>query len=467
MGVIHNGTIIEERLFRKPGPITVGANFRNTFSMAGPHLPNSFSFFELRGRTLVLNFEDSWTGRLLVGQRVHTLTSLKQNGRATKKGNVWSITLDDGSRGKVVIGDLIFLFQFVTPPPAKPAPQLPVALRAGPMGFFANGAALNSTFGAALVLSCFLQVGFIAYLVIAVPPPPRMVGVNDIPEEIRIFLTEANVQTEVQIVENEDDIESAEITQVVEDEMDEGVVEPEDDNEDEQPVASGSESLDLPEDRDLALAQRRDQVRAESFFSAVSTSDSGVGPVMDSIFNITDRNTETVLRRHSQAGEGQLVSAGAGFGIGGGDEDADLRNEIAIAPPTRLEPPIDIDNEEREIVEVEEPELGGEVDEDDEQCRGDCDLDRESLRDDLRRFTSHIESCYVRALPSDPDLEGRIVLQFGIEGDGRVDSPYLVENELGSIVGDCVLGRVRRWRFDQHQGETVTIRKTYILTPVH
>ena len=464
MGVIHNGTIIEERLFQKRRPVTLGVNFRNTFSVASPNLPNSFSFFELRGNVFVLNFNDSWTGRLLLGQSVHTLESLKQHGRATKKGNVWSIALDEDSRGKIVIGDMIFLFQFVTPPPTKPAAQLPVALQAGPMAFLANSAALTSTFGMALLLSCMLQVGFVAYLVIAVPPPPRMVGVNDIPDEIRIFLTESDPQDDVPIVENEGDNESTEIAQVVEDEVDEVAVESEDEDDDDEPTPARSESAELPDDHDLALSQARERVVVESFFGAVSTSDSGVGPMMDGIFEISDRDTETILSRLSQSGEGDLVSAGAGFGTGDGDEDAELRDEIAIAPPTRLDPPIDIDNNERDIVEVE-TEIGGTVDEEDERTRGDSDLDPESLRDDLGRYNDHIERCYLRALPSDPDLGGRIVLQFNIENDGRVDSPYLVENEVGSLVGNCVLGRVRRWRFDQHQGDTVTVRKTYILSP--
>ena len=186
---------------------------------------------------------------------------------------------------------------------------------------------------------------------------------------------------------------------------------------------------------------------------------------MDRVFNISVRNAETILNRQSQAGEALLVSTGAGFGTSSGDDgEPELRDEIAIAPPTRLDPPIDIDNNERDIVEVE-TEIGGTVDEEDERTRGDSDLDPESLRDDLGRYNDHIERCYLRALPSDPDLGGRIVLQFNIENDGRVDSPYLVENEVGSLVGNCVLGRVRRWRFDQHQGDTVTVRKTYILSP--
>ena len=40
-----------------------------------------------------------------------------------------STLLDERSRGKVAVGDLSILFQFVTPPPPQPRPQLPASVR--------------------------------------------------------------------------------------------------------------------------------------------------------------------------------------------------------------------------------------------------------------------------------------------------------------------------------------------------
>lgn len=457
MGVIQNGAIIEERLFRKQEPVTLGTNFRNTFSIADPQMPTTFSFFEVRGGRYLLNFEDKWTGRLSVGQGVHTLKSLKQHGKATKKGKFWSVVLDDRSRGKVVVGDVIFLFQFVTPPPAKPAAQLPVALQGGPLAFFNNAVELSGTFGLSLLLSCVIQVGFVVYLIIAVPPPPRPVGVADLPDEIRMFLTETE-EEEVETVENTGDGEPVDSALSAEEELivEEVAEEPEDDE------SSGS-SAPLPEDHDLALSRARDQVREDSFFGAVSTSEDGVGPAMDLVFNVTDRNAATILDRvHSRSEEGSLASAGPGLGgSGGGGGDAEIRDNIEISRSTTRERSEDIEStSDRDTVEVE-----ANIRSQDAQVRGSGNLDSESLRDDLRRHQRDIRRCYERALPDDPDLGGRVVLQFEIETDGRVDSVRLVENEVGSTVGDCIVGRVRRWRFDSPEGGTVTIRKTFILEP--
>ncbi len=147
MGVIQNGAIIEERLFRKIEPISVGTHFKNTFSITTPRAPQAFTFFDVMGGRYVLNFIDSMEGRLSVGGTVHSLQSLKQHKKAVNRGKHWSIPLDERSRGKIVVGDVIFLFQFVTPPPAKLTPQLPIALRGGPLTFLNNTVELTGTFG--------------------------------------------------------------------------------------------------------------------------------------------------------------------------------------------------------------------------------------------------------------------------------------------------------------------------------
>jgi hypothetical protein len=41
------------------------------------------------------------------------------------------VKLTEEARGKIVIGDTTFLFQFVAPPPVQPRPQLPLAVKGG------------------------------------------------------------------------------------------------------------------------------------------------------------------------------------------------------------------------------------------------------------------------------------------------------------------------------------------------
>jgi hypothetical protein len=67
-------------------------------------------------------------GRLSDGGNVNTLDSLKQRG-AQNHGSYWQVPLADSARGKMSVGDLTVLFQFVTEPPRQPKPMLPASVR--------------------------------------------------------------------------------------------------------------------------------------------------------------------------------------------------------------------------------------------------------------------------------------------------------------------------------------------------
>ena len=52
-------------------------------------------------------------------------------GQAKRVGNAYQVRLTEEARGKIVIGETTFLFQFVAPPPVQPRPQLPLAVKGG------------------------------------------------------------------------------------------------------------------------------------------------------------------------------------------------------------------------------------------------------------------------------------------------------------------------------------------------
>jgi hypothetical protein len=88
-----------------------------------------FKLFELIGMDYYLNFLDGMTGRVALASGITDLNALK--GQAKKVNNVYQVKLTEEARGKVVIGDTTFLFQFVAPPPVQPRPQLPLAVKGG------------------------------------------------------------------------------------------------------------------------------------------------------------------------------------------------------------------------------------------------------------------------------------------------------------------------------------------------
>jgi hypothetical protein len=84
--------------------------------------------FEIKNDRYVLNFTAKMDGRLSDGDKVLTLEQARTSG-ATKVDDHWSLPLSSAARGKIALGELTLLFQFVSAPPIQPRPQLPHSVR--------------------------------------------------------------------------------------------------------------------------------------------------------------------------------------------------------------------------------------------------------------------------------------------------------------------------------------------------
>jgi len=130
IGLVRGGRVLDERIVKERTHVTVGPNEKNMFVVPGGKLPSSLRLFELVGTRYHLNFTDSMTGRVALARGVSDLSELRQQARRGAQG-IYQIELGEDSRGKVVIGQSTFLFQFVSPPPVQPKPQLPPTVLRG------------------------------------------------------------------------------------------------------------------------------------------------------------------------------------------------------------------------------------------------------------------------------------------------------------------------------------------------
>jgi hypothetical protein len=130
IGLIQAGRVVEERIVKQRTNVTVGPSERNLFVIAQGDLPASFALFELSGGGYCLNFTKAMRGRVALPSGQFEIPALEAQARPLGNG-VYQIALSEDSRGKVVIGDTTFLFQFVAPPPREPRPQLPVYVTHG------------------------------------------------------------------------------------------------------------------------------------------------------------------------------------------------------------------------------------------------------------------------------------------------------------------------------------------------
>jgi hypothetical protein len=130
IGVVQGGRVIEERIIKYRTHVTVGPSEKSMFVIAATNVPPNFRLFELVGNDYYMNFLDGMTGRIALPTGISDLALLRGQARRTPQG-AYQVKLTEDSRGKVVVGDVTFLFQFVAPPPVQPKPQLPVAVMRG------------------------------------------------------------------------------------------------------------------------------------------------------------------------------------------------------------------------------------------------------------------------------------------------------------------------------------------------
>ncbi|HLL25364.1 MAG TPA: hypothetical protein VK427_24680, partial [Kofleriaceae bacterium] len=129
IGILLGGKIVEERLIRERTSVSIGQSMKNTFSVPVEGLPLEFTLFALDQNRYYLRFLPKMDGRLGDSQgSVNTLDALKAKG-AQNMGDYWQVPLTESSRGKLSLGDLTILFQFVTEPPRQPKPMLPASVR--------------------------------------------------------------------------------------------------------------------------------------------------------------------------------------------------------------------------------------------------------------------------------------------------------------------------------------------------
>ena len=129
IGLVQGGRVVEERIIKQRTSVTIGASEKAMFVITSQSVGAQFKLFELVGNDYYLNFLDGMQGRVALQTGISDLAGLK--GQAKRVGNAYQVRLTEEARGKIVVGDTTFLFQFVAPPPPQPRPQLPLAVKGG------------------------------------------------------------------------------------------------------------------------------------------------------------------------------------------------------------------------------------------------------------------------------------------------------------------------------------------------
>jgi hypothetical protein len=460
IGVVQGGRIIEERIIRKRETVTIGQSERNHFVIPARDLPPRFDLFEMRGSSYFLTFTNEMDGRVSMPSGLADFTELKKSGRAKKKGQFWQIELNEESRGKVVAGESTLLFQFVTPPPIQPRPQLPAAARGG----LVKG--IDWPFVTVTLITFILQFGFIIWL--ENHDWPVEAGWQQAPDRFARLLVE-----ELPSEEDIQNLESALDGEEQEEEGEEAAGEAETEGQEQGPSKSPGKALSAEEraaraeaaaraaaERRARLTEAMSRVAMAKIIGSVGSGGSGAvadvlrgGDVGGDLDDVMSQVRGVGVARGGEGGVLRKVAGGSGDGAGGAADISQLR---AAGGDKAVES--DDMGDERQVRGKMKRGTAAAI-------GGTGTLSADAIRQTIGRAIGGIKGCYERALRRNPTLGGRVTIEFTVGGGGRVMDARATDNTIAPEVGDCIVARIRSLRFPPPENGNVKISNPFFFQP--
>jgi|GEM_PF-402744 len=449
IGIILGGKIIEEKLLRpgqdeqswtdrilssgpKPGEISIGQSAKNTFSVPVESLPRTWPLFQRTDKHYVLNFTEKMDGRISDGGDIYTFDQLRA-GPAKKSGNGYQLELGKSSRGKITLGELTVLFQFVKAPPIQPRPQLPASVR----GSLSDR--IDPVLAVILLLSLAFHGGSAWYL----------------------FNRDVAARTKLELISRSQNLEperTAELFQIpqrpdpVETTTDgDGDATTETDQGSEEPEKDPKPKPDKPkrgndDDGGGRGGPPSDAAIDEAIESsaAISVLTGGAGGAGSRYSDISGKDAAADLDkslRNVARGGGKVTSRGSG-GLAGGVRGPQS-GEIGAGTGSGVGGPKDqgrVGGSKAETKIASRTSVGGVDDFDD------TSLDPNAVASTIRkRYLKGIKRCHEDALKVDPKSGGRVDIEITVGKLGRVVSARV--DGFDSGVDACIKRLALKWRF--------------------
>lgn len=451
VGIVHEGRIIEERLLKKRGDVTVGASPKCTFILPIAKLPESYRLFVLERGRYALRFTAGMTGRVSVGDRLLELGELKDTNLVRRSGAYFLLPLDETSRGRLVFGEVSLLFQFVVPPPPVPKLELPAAAKGGILS------RIDTPLFLALMVSLIVQAGGIG----GVQYWWRTTGQFQVkkakPYADAYEMLKAEVERRLP-----PEKPTAQATGPGEGEgtaEDAGSEEPAEKKTAQRPQrsAGNSESAEDQYRKKLAKVRNTTILRHLGGYGAGPDAIQGAGVEHGSaaarLTSAWDTKGVEVARAGAPPSGYRAGPPGGGSGQGttyeklGREEMGPTRPAAQVAGGTR---------EEEIKVRIREGTLGDQT--------GIGRIDKSAVESVFRRRMSAIRVCYERSLKVNPDVQGKVTIRFTIGRAGTITDIQVTENSTGdAAIGTCIAQKVRAWRFSPPDEGEVTFSYPFLL----
>jgi len=434
VGVIQGGKIVEERLLPPRQAVTIGTSPRNTIAVPESGLAASILVFSHSGDRYSLLFEDGMEGRIQGPQGAADFGALISQGLAAQHGKTYSVPVRDDQRGKLVLGEVTLLWQFVTPPPETPRPALPKEARGN------HFRSMDRLFGTILVLSFLFHSGI--YVALANTEIPKELTLEEIPDRYaKVLIPQRLPQVQAPAEEKKAD---APVEQ-----KQERKAEGEKKQETAEQVAARKAA------RAAAVAKAVQSKGILKVLGALGPG-TGSGAVAD-VFGTGGGIGDVATALSGAGGVAVATDPGAGGGRkGGGQGEAASIGDLATSGGGKVGYGAKTEVKVSGSVAAEEAEVDS------------SDIDQQKLGAFVRARMGLIKACYENALKRNPSLKGKISIRFTILETGGLADVGASVNSMGSNeVAACIVNTMRAWRTQFRPSGPVTVEYPFVFSPVN
>jgi outer membrane biosynthesis protein TonB len=439
VGVIQGGKIVEERVIPARQPVTIGTSTRNTIIVPQSDLPASVNVFTWQGDRYVLCFEDGMDGRIQGAQGAADFGALVSQGLAKRENRGHSVPVGEDQRGKIVLGEVTLLWQFVTPPPEAPKPALPKEAKGN------HFKSMDRLFASLLAISFLVHGG--AYVALANTELPPEVTLEEIPDRYAKVLIPDKLPAPP--VEKKEEPKAG----------------GEEKKPDEAKKADPKKGDTKAESAEQVAARKA--ARAAAVAKAVQSKGmlkvlgalgpgTGSGAVAD-VFGAGGGMTDVATALSGAGGVAVATDPGAGGGRkGGGQGGAASIGDLATSGGGAVGYGAKQEVRVSGSVAAEEAEVDS------------ADIDQQKLAAFVRARMGLIKACYENALKRNPSLKGKISIRFTILETGGIADIQTAVNSLGSPeVAACITNTMRTWRTQFRPSGPVTVEYPFVFAPVN
>ena len=455
VGVIQNGRILDEQVFRKAETVFIGDSEKAHFVVPSSFLSGKFPMFYCRSGHYELVLTEKMSGKIFVKGEAKDVEDLIKSGTLKRRGDDYVLSISEDYHGKILIGNAIVLFQFVVPSPKPPKLRLPKSIK-GSWTQHVDWPFVSIE----LVILIFGYFFFAVYLMSV--PKPEPTELVDVPNRFAKLIAPELDDAKDEVIE-EKEIEDK--TPKEEKEVDPNATATATKSAKkvaEQPLEAAPKKAEKP--RDASTIQRAEAARQAEMQKKVaglgllkmigSVGEGGTGGVIADVLGDggKDRDIDSALSGVKQIGVATSSSQRSRKGDAGAVETAKIddlkveKSEGAVAVKGRAE---------KAVVgkaTVGKTEVDGEV-------------DAASVAKTIKGSSAAVKRCYDKALLANPTLKGKISVTIFINEKGRVQNIEISEDTLKDAeVTKCIKGVISRLRFPKPDGGVASVTFPFVFS---